>query len=230
MTPRTNRPPLTPERIVDAAIALADAGGLEGLTMRALARELGVEAMSIYHHVANREAILDRVVDRLYGAFPLPVVGAPWRAEMRRRSLGARAVVVRHPWAIRVMNSRRNPGAVTLQHLDAVIGCLRASGFSPAMTGHAFALLDAHLYGFLAQELSLPFSDPSGVAEMAGELASAEALAAVPHFAAFVAEQALAPGYDFGEAEFAWGLDVVLDALERARSAEGAVPGEPVSS
>ncbi|WP_225755713.1 TetR/AcrR family transcriptional regulator [Actinotalea sp. Marseille-Q4924] len=213
--PAGTRTPLSRERIVGAAIALADDKGVEGLTMRALGRVLGVEAMSLYHHVPNRDDVLDGVVDRIYAEFYAPVAGADWKDELRRRSHSARAVIRRHPWVIPLMNARSRPGRGTLAHLDAVIAVLRSAGFSLPMTAHAFALVDAHLYGFLAQEVSLPISPGQGVQEIADGLAETTDMAAhFPHLAELVAGHALQPGYDFGD-EFEYGLELVLEGLER---------------
>lgn len=217
--PRTTRPrnrePLTRARIINAALELGDHAGLEKLSMRALASELGVEAMSLYYHFANRDEILDGLVDRIYKQFPLPVEGRDWRAELRQRSVGARLALLQHPWAIPLLNSRRSPGPATLRQLDAVIGCLRSNGFSHELTAHAFALLDAHLIGFLTQEATLPFSGNAELSVVADEIGSDDALAELPHFAQFVSQHVLQPGYEFGGTEFEWGLDLILDALER---------------
>ncbi|HHW84440.1 MAG TPA: TetR/AcrR family transcriptional regulator, partial [Actinomycetales bacterium] len=181
--------------------------------MRALAGQLGVQAMSLYHHVANREEILDRIVDAVYGRFYAPVPGRPWREELRRRSVEAARVLGDHAWVIPLMNSRRTPGLATITHLDAVIACLDEAGFTTELTAHAFALIDAHLYGFMTQAASLPFEGEEGIREMAAELEQSNIMAEAPHFAAFAQAQALQPGYDFMD-EFTWGLDAVLDAVE----------------
>lgn len=218
--PESTRTRLTRERIVEAAIALADDKGVDGLTMRALGRALGVEAMSLYHHVPNRDDVLDGVVDRIYAEFYAPVVGGDWKDELRRRSHSAREVLRRHPWVIPLLSSRRRPGHATLAHLDAVLGVLAAAGFSLPMAAHAFALVDAHLYGFLVQEVSLPLSPGQGVQEIADGIAQTTDMAAsYPHLTALVAGHALQPGYDFGD-EFEYGLELVLDALERDHLAE----------
>lgn len=218
--PAGTRPPLSRERIVDAAIALADEKGVDGLTMRALGRSLGVEAMSLYHHVPNRDDVLDGVVDRIYAEFYAPVVDGDWKDELRRRSHSAREVLRRHPWVIPLLSSRGRPGHATLAHLDAVLGVLATAGFSLPMAAHAFALVDAHLYGFLVQEVSLPLSPDQGVQEIADGLAETTDLAAhFPHLAALVAGHALQPGYDFGD-EFGYGLELVLDGLERDHLAQ----------
>src|SRR5688572_26716274 len=219
------RPALSRARVVTEAVALADDDGLAALSMRALAGRLGVEAMSLYHHVANKDALLDAMVDVVFGEIYLPLVGGDWRAELRTRSVSGRAVLTRHRWAIGLMDSRRTPGPETLAHHDAVIGCLRRGGFGLVQTGTAFALLDAHLYGFMLQELSLPFEGSEELAALGAELLGPEVRAAYPHFAAFADGRALQPGYAFGD-EFEVGLDLVLDALERMRLAS--VPPVPV--
>jgi AcrR family transcriptional regulator len=216
MPPRT---PLTRSRIQATALDLADGRGLAGLSMRALATELGVEAMSLYHHVPGKEALLDGLVDAVFAEFHLPVVGGEWTAEMRARSRSARAAMKRHPWAIGLMDSRRTPGPETLRHHDAVLGCLRAAGFSLPLTGHAVALLDAHLYGFVVQEVSLPFQGGDELAELGAEMLAALPEGGLPHFREFAVGHALLPGYDFGD-EFGWGLDLVLDGLAARLAAE----------
>ncbi|HSE71006.1 MAG TPA: TetR/AcrR family transcriptional regulator [Nocardioidaceae bacterium] len=201
------------------ALAVADAGGIGSLTMRSLAQELGVKPMSLYHHVRNKDEILDALVDLVFAEIHLPAPDRGWRQEMRRRAVSARLVLGRHRWAIGLLESRSTPGPATLRHHDAVLGTLRAAGFSVPMTGHAYALLDSYVYGFALQEASLPFDGPGSVAEVAGpimELARAEEY---PHFAEFAVEHALRPGYDFGE-EFEFGLDLILDALQRRLDAD----------
>ena len=164
------RPPLSRDRVVAEAMALADEQGLAALSMRALAGRLGVEAMSLYHHVAGKEALLDAMVDAVFGELHLPVVGGDWRAELRARSVSGRAVLLRHRWAVGLMDSRRTPGPQNLRHHDAVLGCLAAQGFSLVAAGTAFALLDAHLYGFMQQEVSLPFEGEADLAALGAEL------------------------------------------------------------
>ncbi|MEO7421146.1 MAG: TetR family transcriptional regulator [Ornithinibacter sp.] len=211
------RAALSRERVVSEALELADAKGLAALSMRALAARLGVEAMSLYHHVAGKEALLDAMVDQVFSELHLPVVGAPWRAEMRARSVSGRAVLLRHHWAVGLMDSRRTPGHETLLHHDAVLGCLLVQGFSLVHTGTAFALLDAHLYGFMLQEVSLPFKSEIDLAALGAEILGPEVRASYPHFTAYAQGRALQPGFVFGE-EFEVGLDLVLGALDGLRS------------
>jgi AcrR family transcriptional regulator len=138
----------------------ADRAGIGALTIRSLARELGVKPMSLYHHVAGKGEILDGIVDLVFSEIDLPAPGGDWQAEMRRRAASARRALGRHRWAIGLLESRANPGPATLRHHDATIGTLRAAGFSVAATAHAYALLDSYVYGFALQEASLPFSPP----------------------------------------------------------------------
>ncbi|WP_237089518.1 TetR/AcrR family transcriptional regulator C-terminal domain-containing protein [Nocardioides dokdonensis] len=196
-----------------AAVGLADAEGVAALSMRSVGRSLGVEAMSLYHHVAHKEDLLDGMVDAVFAEFHAPVIGGDWREEMRRRSLSARTVLKKHPWAVGMMEARRSAGFETLRHHDAVLGCLREAGFSLALTGHAFAVLDAHLYGFLVQELSLPFDGEQDLAALGEQMLDALPEGQLPYFREFALEHALQPGYAFGD-EFDVGLELVLDGLE----------------
>src|SRR4029453_11991946 len=164
------RIPLTRQRVLDAAIALADRDGVGSLSMRKLAQALGVEAMSLYHHVANKAAILDGIVDVVFAEIELPSGDVGWKEAMRQRALSAREALRRHPWAIALMESRSTPGPANLRHHDAVIGCLRQAGFSVALTAHAYSILDAYIYGFALQEASLPFDTPEETAELASEM------------------------------------------------------------
>ncbi len=203
---------LTRAGIVAAAVGIADAEGVARLSMRSVGKALGVEAMSLYHHVANKEDLLDGMVDAVFAEFHAPEIGGAWREEMRARHHSARAVLKRHPWAVGMMDSRRNAGFETLRHHDAVLGCLRQAGFSLALTGHAFAVLDAHLYGFLVQELSLAFDGEQDLAELGEQILTALPEGQLPYFREFTLEHALQPGYDFGD-EFEVGLELVLDGL-----------------
>lgn len=216
---RPPRAPLTREAILAAAIAIADTDGLGALSMRAVARALGVEAMSLYHHVASKDAMLDGMVDTVFTEFHAPVIGGPWRSELRTRSQSAREVLTRHPWAVGLMDSRRGAGFATILHHDAVLGCLREAGFSWTLAGSAFALLDAHLYGFVLQELALPFDGEADLADLATSITDAVPDGMLPYFRGFVVERALTPGYSFAP-EFEIGLDLILDGLEQRLATE----------
>jgi AcrR family transcriptional regulator len=162
------RVPLSRDRVLSAAVGLADAGGAGSLTIRSLADQLGVKPMSVYHYVANKEEILDAIVDLVFAEIELPRAGGDWRAEMRRRAVSARQVLRRHPWAIALLQSRTSPGPATLRHHDAFIGTLRGAGFPVAMTAHALAVIDSYVYGFALTESALPIHGPEPVAEIAG--------------------------------------------------------------
>ncbi len=210
------RTPLSPQRVFTEAVVLADADGIAGVTMRRLAERLDVEPMSIYHHVANKERIIDGMVDLVFAEIELPEPGAPWREALRARTASGRAVLAAHPWAIPLMETRTVPGPATLRHHDAVLGALRGSGFSVPMTAHAIALLDAYMYGFAMEEASLPFSTPEETAVLAADVLEQFPVEAYPHLAELTIEHVLAAGYDFSD-EFDFGLDLILDGLERAR-------------
>ncbi len=215
----SRRPGLSRERVLQGAVAVADARGLGALTIRSLADELGVKPMSVYHYVKNKEEILDGIVDMVFTEIDLPTVGGDWRTEINRRARSAREVLRRHRWAIPLLESRTSPGPATLRHHDAVLGTLRAAGFSPAATAHAYAVLDAFVYGHALQEAALPFEGPDGVNDVAGPIVDLMAAGAYPHMTEMVAEYYLKPGYDFAQ-EFDFGLDLILDALARTRAAE----------
>jgi AcrR family transcriptional regulator len=206
------RTPLSRERVIRTAVAVADAKGSAALTLRAIAQPLGVEAMSLYHHVAGREDILDGMVDAVFGEIDLPPRDTDWKSAMRHRTVSARAALRRHPWAIGLMDSRSQPGPATLRHHDAVIGALRAGGFSVPMAAHAVSLIDSYLYGFVLQELSLPFTGAAELNEVAGAILHEMPADAYPHLTELATEHVLKPGYDYAD-EFTFGLTLILDAL-----------------
>ena len=211
----SKRVPLSRDRVFRAAVALTDAAGIGSLTMRSLAQELGVKPMALYYHVANKEEILDGIVDLVFSEIELPTANGDWRSEIVRRANSARRVLRRHPWAIGLMESRKTPGPATLRHHDATIGILRAAGFSVEMTAHAYALLDSYIYGFALQEVSLPFEGPETVADVAEPMMQQFPADAYPHLVEMTMEYVMQPGYDFGN-EFEFGLGVILDALARS--------------
>ena len=219
---RTPRIPLTRERVLHAAVALADQSGSESLSMRKLGEAVGVEAMSLYHHVANKDDLLDGMIDVVFGEIELPSDCGDWMGAMRQRALSARRVLARHGWAIRFMESRTAPGPSTLRHHDAVLGCLRNAGFSVRLAAHAFSVLDSYIYGFALQERSLPFDTAQQTAERAQEIMARFPVNEYPHLAELTAEHVLQTGYDYGN-EFAFGLDLILEGLERANSSAAGV-------
>jgi AcrR family transcriptional regulator len=211
--------PLTRADVLRAAVDLADSEGLAAVTMRRLGETLGIEAMSLYHHVTGKAALLDGMVDAVFGELDAPVPGAPWRPAMRARAIDVRAALRRHRWAIGLLESRTSPGPATLRHHDAVLGCLRGAGFALAQAGHAYALIDSYVYGFALQEASLPFDSPDDAAGVARGILDGASADEFPHLAEFAVGRAMRPGYDFGD-EFEIGLDVILDGLERLRAKE----------
>lgn len=211
MTPRT---PLTRPLIADAAARVADAGGLAAVSMRNVGKQLGVEAMSLYHHVPNKEALLDDLADWVFARIELPAPGQPWRPAMAERAASARGVLSRHPWALGLVESRRSPGPALLHHHNSVLGCLRESGFGVALAAHAFSVIDAYVYGFVLTEQNLPFDDDDDAAAdelMASFLAMAESY---PYLAEFNTTLTAGETYRYG-VEFEYGLELILDGLER---------------
>ena len=217
-TSRRRRAPLSRERVLRAALALADAGGHEALTMRNLGKKLGVEAMSLYNHVANKEDIVDGLVDLVFSEIEVPSPGeVDWKSAMRRRAISVREALNRHRWAVGLMEGRMNPGPASLRNHDAVMGCLREAGFSFRVAVHASSVLDAYIYGFALQEKNLPFETPDQVSEVM-EIQSKHVpeMDDYPYLVEVATEMAKA-GYDYA-AEFEFGLDLILDALERFRA------------
>jgi AcrR family transcriptional regulator len=209
----SKRQPLSRQRVLAAAIGVADRGGIPALTIRSLAEDLGVKPMSLYHHVPNKEAIVDGVVDIVFSQIELPPADLDWKSALARRAHSARAVLRRHPWATPLMESRSHPGPHTLRHHDAVIATLRRGGFSFPMTAHAVSLLDSYVYGFALTEAALPFT-PETVDHAAAEFLAQFPAEEYPHLVEFAGEHVLQPGYDYGQ-EFDFGLELILDSLEQ---------------
>jgi AcrR family transcriptional regulator len=204
--------------VLRVAMAQADAGGLEALTMRKLAEVLEASPMALYRHVANKDDLIDALVDVVFSEIGLPPSGADWKTAMRRRAIAVRDVLGRHRWAIGLLESRRNPGPANLRHHDAVIGRLRAAGFDIEMAAHAYSLLDSYIYGFALTKMNLPFG-PQDVVEVAESMLEPFSGNEYPNLVEFITEHAMKPGYDYGD-EFEYGLDLILDGLERARGIE----------
>jgi AcrR family transcriptional regulator len=221
-SPRT-RPPLNRERVLRGAIDMADANGIESLSMRSLGRELGVEAMSLYNHVANKEDLLDGIADIVVGEIALPASGEDWQSAMRRRAISAREMLSRHPWAGAVIDSRSTPSPARLRYPEAVLGNLRQAGFSVEMAVHAFFTVDAYIYGFAVQEQNLPSGTPQELAAISELTLSALPADQYPSLREIMTDLVLAKGFDYAD-EFEFGLELILDGLERARAA-GADPG-----
>ncbi|WP_425843461.1 TetR/AcrR family transcriptional regulator [Agrococcus sp. TSP3-2-1] len=207
---------LSRERVVEAAVAVADRAGLAGVSMRSVGRELGVEAMSLYHHIASKRALLDALGDWLMVQVERPSADVPWREGIRARCHSLRAVMRDHAWGPTLVESRRSPGAALLGHLESVLECLHRGGFPVRLAAHAFSVLDAYVYGFVLTEQSLPFEPGGGVDDLAIELALPAD--AYPRMTALIEHAIVGRSYDYGD-EFSYGLELVLDGLE-ARLAE----------
>ena len=210
---RSSRGRLSRDEVLTTAIALADTGGIDSLTMRRLGDALGVEAMSLYNHVANKDDLLHGMVDAVFGEIDLPAHSEHWKTAIRNRSVSFRAVLSRHPWVTGLTDSGTNPGPSTLRHHDRVIGTFRNAGFSVAMAAHAFSAVDSYIYGFAMQEKSLPFTTEEETAAMAHILLAQLPATEYPYLAELTSEHVLTPGYNYAD-EFALGLDLILDGLE----------------
>lgn len=221
------RVPLSKERVLRAAVARAARDGIESLTMRRLAAELGVGVMTLYYYVPNKDELLDGMVDLVFSEIDPPSTDTDWKTAMRQRAISTREVLNRHRWAVGLMESRTTPGPASLRLHDAVLGCLREAGFSIEMAIHAYSVQDAYIYGFALQEKNLPFESAEEAAAVAeeqvrefAELAEERQFAALaeefPYLAEVVAGHVAKVGYDFAH-EFEYGLDLILDALEKRR-------------
>jgi AcrR family transcriptional regulator len=207
------RSPLSRDRVLRAALELADEGGIGALTMQQIGRRLGVEAMSLYRHVRNKDDILDGLVDLVFAEIELPTDRSSWRAVLRARSISARVALRRHPWAITLMESM-TPGPASLRSRDDTLSVLLDAGFSAAMATHAHNILDSYVYGFALQEAQMPFSNAEELAAMGEDLLAQVPADTYPSFVR-VAAELLASGFDYGD-EFEFGLDLILEGIERA--------------
>jgi len=204
--------------VLQIAVRQADKGGIDSLSMRKLGQELGVEAMALYYHFANKDDLIDGMVDLVFAEIELPHSGDQWRSAMRQRAIAVCDALLRHRWAIGLMESRRRPGPANLRHHDSVIGTLRAGGFDIAMAAHAYSLLDSYIYGFALTKLNLPFDTADDVAEVAQSMLEPFPPDEYPNMVEILTDHVMKPGYDYGE-EFEYGLDLILDGLERVRGA-----------
>lgn len=207
---------LSKQRVVAEAVRLADLEGVDGLSMRRLATALGAGAMSLYHYVANKDELLDAMVDVVFGEIELPSTELDWQSTMRRQALSAREVLARHPWATPLMESRTTPGPANLRHREAFTACLRRAGFSVVMATHANWLLNSYVYGHALQEANLPFDTADELAEMTADVYLPQL---PPEQFPYLNESAaalVASDYDPAD-EFLFGLDLILSALEPLR-------------
>ncbi len=208
------RAPLTRDGIVDAAVRVADDGGLAQVTMRNVAKALGVEAMSLYHHLDGKAALLDLLADWIFARIDLPEIGRAWRPAMHDRAASARRALSAPPWALGLIESRRAPGPHLLAHHDAVLGCLRTQGFSVELAAHAFSAIDAYVYGFVLTEVTLPFEADESAEQFVGELRDTLTSDTYPHLVEMIASQVTGRDYAYGD-EFDFGLELILDGLEQ---------------
>ncbi|MDA3950102.1 MAG: TetR/AcrR family transcriptional regulator C-terminal domain-containing protein [Spirochaeta sp.] len=205
---------LSRDRVLETALRIADRDGLETLSMRNLAAELGVKAMSLYNHVANKDAIIDGIVDRVVTEIELPPRSTDWKEAMRRRAHSAHRVLLRHRWATGAIVSRVNAGPGMLRYVDATVGCLHDAGFSYEMADHIWNAMDSYIYGFTLQELNFPFR-PDEHASAAREFLPQIAPGEYPDFVALA--RLVAEEKHTGVHDFAFGLNLILDGLERHR-------------
>jgi AcrR family transcriptional regulator len=212
------RPPLTRERVLRTAVALADQGGIESLSMRKLAQALDVVPMALYRHVANKDELLDALVDVVIGEIDPPLEGVDWKTALRARILSARRALLRHPWASRLMESRKTPTPVVLGYMDSMIGMFRTGGFSLDLTHHALHAMGSRMFGF-TQELFNDTTDvdPAAEAQMWGSMADIypyifEIFSKISHDGA----STVGPGCD-DQFEFEFALDLMLDGLEKLK-------------
>lgn len=207
-----NRAPLNLERTLQVALVVADDDGLEAVTMRRLARELGVEAASLYHHVNGKNQIFDGLVEVVAAEIERPTPSTDWRAAISQRANHTRAGLRRHPWAVSLMASRTSPGPATLGLLETGIRCFREGGFSALQAAHAISVVDSYVRGFVLQEVNLPFRDEPELAAMTGDVMETFPASEFPYLFEMTLEHVLKPGYDYGR-EFDSGLKVVLDGV-----------------
>ena len=208
------RTPLTRVRVLAAAVALADQDGIESLTMRELGLRLSVEAMSLYNHVANKDDLLDGMVDLVVSEIDLPSDTIGWSEAMRRRAVSAHGVFSRHPWASGLIDSRESSGPARLHYLDWMVGTLRRAGFTLELAARAFSLLDSYIYGFGRQALNVSAEGDTTPEEMAESFLRAIPADQYPYLREMVVEHAMDSGYD-EDADFVFGLDLILDGLQR---------------
>ena len=205
---------LTRQRILAGAVELADEIGVDLLTIRKLADHLGTKPMTLYHHVRNKDAILDGMVDSVFAEIATPPEDQHWRDAMRARCVSARRVLAAHPWAVPLLESRPTPGPATLHHHDAVLGCLLRADLLMPVVAHAYAVIDAFVYGFAIQEASLPTDDEGDMDDVVDGILETMSPEEYPNLVAFTTGHVLQEGYAFGDS-FDVGLDLVLDGIER---------------
>ena len=222
---KASRGPLTRDKVLEAAIELADAEGIDALSMRRLGQALGVEAMSLYHHVANKEAILDGIVDLVVGQFRLPDARGPWKSEIRQTAISAHDILVRHPWAASLMLTPTRMSTARLQYMEGILSTLRNGGFSPEGAHHGYHALDSHISGFTLWQVHFQI-EPGQMEELVAAF-FAQAKAGEYRYLMEHAEVHQRDADPEDEGEFAFGLDLILDGLERLLDSNHQHPASP---
>lgn len=215
MAQNARRGHLSSEKILDCAIALADSGGLDNVTIRAIAAKLGSKPMAVYHYFAGKKDIIDAMVERVFSEIALPPADFSWQDALRVRCRSARTVLNIHPWAAPLMESRMVPGPKSLKHHEAVLSTLRRGGLSWDLTAHGYAILDSFIFGFAFEESTLPATASPEISQVAADIAGLFDPEIYPTLAAFTQEHVLQDDYSFS-ASFDFGLDLILDGLARA--------------
>jgi AcrR family transcriptional regulator len=205
--------------VIIAAIKLADAGGIEALSMRKLGRELGVEAMALYHHFASKNQLIEGMIDHVHGEIKAPLGKTSWEVFMRERAKSAFQVLSHHPWASSIMESGVAPGPATLKDSESMIRCFRQAGFGVAMTVHAVTVLNIYIYGAAAQFAKLSFSTADQAAGVSADIQSQFPSDAYPYLAEMITEHMMQSRYNPVD-EFLFGLELVLEGIERAERLE----------
>ncbi len=217
------RAPLTRERVLRAALTLADKGGIESLSMRKLGQELGVEAMSLYHHVANKDDIIDGIVETVLEEVEDPSWEGDWKAEIRHTAISSYEAFLRHRWACSLLMHRPRVSPARMGWMEALLRTLREAGFSADMTHHAYHALDSHITGFTLWQVNMPFETKAELVDLAEDFLREIPADEYPYTIEHI-DQHLAPSSPDGPTEFEFGLDLILDGLERIRDAEAATP------
>jgi len=218
------RPALNQDRIIGAAVRVADRGGVGHVSMRNVGKELGVEAMSLYHHLAGKDALLDGLAGWIFTQIELPDPHDPWRRAMVDRAASARRALSQHPWALGLIESRRSPGVGLLRHHESVLACLRHNGFSVVLASHAFSAFDAYVFGFVLTELNLPMGADESVEDFVEEIRSMLPADEYPHLVEMITDQVVGQDYAYAD-EFEFGLDLIIDSLERHLSTSPDIVG-----
>ena len=221
--PTSERAPLTRDRVLLAAIDLADRDGLDGLSMRRLGQELGVEAMALYRHVRDKDDLLDGIIEVVVGQIARPKPGKDWQTSIRRQVIAARQVMLHHPWARRVLEERGTTGPAVLAYIESILAILRGGGFSLDLAHHTMHVLGSRFFGFTQDVFEDKSDGPSTEADAIAMGAMAATFPRITELATSVSHEGVLGACD-DDVEFAFGLDLILDGLERQRAAASRTP------